>query len=149
MPPKNFKNLSLPDATYEGIQRARAELQQRGVAAIPAELLHPETCPSCHGSVEHVTVGIQHIKCHGCGYAQQTVSVSASAGFVPFATGALVGAAVAALFMYMSRDDASATRATAIRAVSPATPAKRLAPAKSKKRTAKRASRRDTPSRAV
>ena len=102
MPPNHFKNLSLPESTYEGVQRARVDLQQRGLAAIPPELLDPPMCPSCQGEVEHITIGVQHIKCHACGYAQQTVAVNGN-GVATFATGALVGAAVAALFAYMAR----------------------------------------------
>jgi hypothetical protein len=127
MPPRHFKSLSLPDSTDDGIQRARADLQQRGLAAIPPELLEPKACPSCGGHVEHVTVGIQHIKCHGCGYAQQTVSVNGN-GVATFATGALVGAAVAALFMYMARDEKPARAALPAKKRARKTAAKKRAP---------------------
>jgi hypothetical protein len=125
MPPNHFKSLSLPDSTYEGIQRARVELQQRGIGAIPPHLLNPPQCPSCGGAVEHVTIGVQHIKCGGCGYAQQTVSVEGNA-FAPFATGVLVGAAVAALLIALNSGDKPKALPPKKRAITRAAP-KRLA----------------------
>ena len=109
MPPRNFKSLSLPDLTYEGVQRARAAVLHRGLTAIPPEYLSPPACPCCRGAVDRITVGVPHIRCHTCGYTQQTIIATGAGANTAFTTGALVGAALAALFAAMSNDQRAAS----------------------------------------
>ena len=134
MPPNNYRSLTLSNPAYVALQRAREELMQRGIGAIPQELLDPPRCPCCAGSVEHVTIGIEHINCRSCGYTQQTASVGGNA-LAPFVAGVIVSAGIAALLMYMS--DKAPKRTQARPAPSRAAPRRKFSAAPKKRRASR------------
>jgi hypothetical protein len=75
-----YKSLKVPHWVYENAQQARADLVRRGIESVPESLAAPKQCPRCRGPVTHVaatvTVHFDHIQCSGCGYRQQTLSLS-------------------------------------------------------------------------
>jgi len=42
MPPPGFKNISLPDVTIDQIRHARRMLVERGLHALPSDVIPPE-----------------------------------------------------------------------------------------------------------
>jgi hypothetical protein len=129
MPPRNYKSITVPTFSYDAALKARADLLQRGLASVPDDVLEPKACPHCQGVVDHVTVGIEHIKCRSCGYAQQTVDVSGST-LGQVGLGVVIGLGLAALFKAISEADER--------------PAKRLPTARTAKKSA---AKRRKPSR--
>jgi hypothetical protein len=107
MPPRGYKTFTLSDVAYDGVQRVRTEIQQRGVGVLPLDLTDPPRCPACRGAVERVHIKSRHlrfIRCRDCGYEQQVLR-----GGVSVPVGAIVGAALAALFARMNEKERAAS----------------------------------------
>ncbi|MGH7434831.1 MAG: hypothetical protein ACRENE_04080 [Polyangiaceae bacterium] len=129
MPPHSYRTISVPQWTYDAAITARADLLQHGLGSVPEDILRPPSCPHCGGAVEHVTVGIEHVKCGGCGYSQQTVSANGNT-FAQVGLGVVIGLGLAALLKAVS-DAADPPRR--LRAARPA-PRKRSAKRRARSR---------------
>ncbi len=94
-----YKNIKIPESTYEAVKRAQMELVNHGLGNIPSELV--KKCPFCETTMGSIIVGYSYAECPKCHYQQQQFNLNAGG---TFALGIVIGLGVAALVSRLNEE---------------------------------------------
>lgn len=105
-----YKVVRVPNYTHDSIQVIKAQAIANHVNKLPPEVLNPEVCPLCGGTMQGIeaTVRVGYHKCANCGYGQpvfQVEQVEADAGpaLADLGRGVLMALGIAALAYLVGR----------------------------------------------
>ena len=93
-----YKNIKIPEATYDAVRRAQVELVKNGVNNVPSEIMHK--CPFCKTNLNTITTNYSYAECPKCNFQQQQFNVNAGG---TFALGIVIGLGVAALISALGK----------------------------------------------